>query len=100
MADEVERPVAGDGRRPPAEAGSVAAEATQIPRDLRPRLRRDVLGLVADDAPQVTQQAGLHGAVDGAERLFVAALCPVDQHGEVVGVGGVAGVLHRLRLAF
>jgi len=70
--DVVQRAVAGDPRRPAAEAVGVAVETIQVTGDLQPRLGGDVLGVrLRDQRPYVPQQARVYGAVDGAEGAFV-----------------------------
>ena len=59
-------PMAGDRRRPPAEAVRVAAELGQIASDLQPRLGGDVLGVPADQHGQMAQQSRLLRPVDRA----------------------------------
>ena len=61
LAGVVDRPVPGDGRRPPAEPDEVSLEAADVPADLQPGLGGDVLGVGADQTAHVAQQGRLDG---------------------------------------
>ncbi len=62
LAQVVQRPVAGDRRRPAAEGATVAPEAAQVAGDLQPRLRGHVPGVPAHQSPYEAEQPRLNGS--------------------------------------
>ena len=97
VAQQVQRPVAGDPGRPTAEPVDVAGEAAHVAGDLQPRLGRRVVGLAADQCGGVAMQPGRHRAVQRDEPRFVAGLRPGQRvgKGRVVRIGPVAGGVGR-----
>lgn len=82
-AEMVQGAVTGDGRRPTPETRAVAAEAAQVARDLQPGFGGHVLGVVADQPPDVADQAGLHQPVRDREPFVVPLLSSVDSSAEL-----------------
>jgi DNA-binding CsgD family transcriptional regulator len=91
----IERPVPADRGDPAAEAVVVAGEACQVPADLKPGLGRHVLGVVADQGGQVTQQPRLDVAVQRTERLGTALLCIADRTGKIRPDEVISGRIDR-----
>lgn len=74
----VERPVTGDGRGPAAKARTVTAEPPEVPCYFEPGVGGDVLGVLADHPPQVSQQPGVHDPISLCEGRLVAGLGSLD----------------------
>jgi hypothetical protein len=71
-SEMIEGPVSCDRGCPATETASIGAVCVYVARDLQPGLRRDILGVIADQSPQVTQQSRLHRAVQRPERQLIA----------------------------
>jgi hypothetical protein len=74
----VDGPVARNARGPGTKARSVASKPPQATCDLQPRLGRDILGVIPDQAAETADQGRVHASVDGGEGRLVPFLCPHD----------------------
>jgi hypothetical protein len=64
----VDRAVANDACGPATKRLRIAAEALHVADNLQPRLRGDILGVVADQSGCIAQQPWLRVAVESGER--------------------------------
>jgi len=80
----IQRAVPGDGRGPTTETIGIA-QSGQVTDDLQPRLRGDILGILAHQPAQVPQQSRLDRHVERVEGPLVALLCRDDAPTEVAG---------------
>lgn len=60
-----------DGCGPATEVGTAPAKLPQIPDDLQPRLRSHVLGVFANEPPQIPEKSGLNAPIDDPEVRLV-----------------------------